>query len=126
MKKLLCLALGVLMLLSCACAYQPEEAYDAAPEVLSDATMVDLAANSSREIRVAPVEKAYIRGGNYADMNWREINARLGTDTNTAEPFTLKEDGSKDYTRRVYFTYSLAEIDKFDYKKIFFARRFPC
>lgn len=85
MKKLLCLALAVLALLSCACAAQPDACdNDALAEVSVDAPMVDLAANTNREVRENPTEKGYTRGGNYASMTWREINALLGVDTNNA------------------------------------------
>ncbi len=125
MKKLLCLTLVALMLLSCACSVQPEEVNDdVAAEELTEVPMTNLAANETKELRVNPVEKGYIRGGNYAAMNWREINAATGKDTNTAEPFQLKEDGSATYTRRAYFTFDLTAIDKFAFKKVFFSPSF--
>ena len=102
MKKILSLLLAVLMLAACGCAAPAEDAELAeqvyADEIADNADLVSLAAEKAQEIREQPAEKGYIRGGDYANMNWREINAAAGTDTNTAEPFTLKEDGSKSYT----------------------------
>ena len=123
MKKVLSLMLALLMLFSCGCGVAETEEEDAyAAEIQDNADLIGLAAKKtdSKEIRLIPAEKAFVRGGNYADMNWREINATLGRDTNTAEPFRLKEDGSASYTRRVYFTFDLSSIESFNYKKVFF------
>lgn len=128
MKKLLCLALALLTLLSCACGAQPESGADDNDDVIlaadADASLVNLAVSGTNEIREAPLEKGYTRGGKYANKNWRQINAELGVDTNTDEPFYLKTDNSNEYTRHVYFTFDLTKIGKFNFKKVFFSPSF--
>ncbi len=125
MKQLLCLILAALMLFSCSCSLLPENGEGGSmEEVYANAPLMTLAAEQSGEVRESPADKAYVRGGTYANMTWREINAALGWDTNTAEPFQLKEDSSANYTRRMYFTFNLSNIAAFDYNKVFFIPTF--
>ncbi len=124
MKKILCLALTALMLLSCACAAQSEPEAPVAEEIIESVDMTELAAKPAEELRLEPIDKGYTRGGKYANMTWRAINAAIGTDTNNAEPFYIKEDNNAEYSRRVYFTFDLTKLEKFDYKKVFFSPSF--
>ena len=73
-----------------------------------------------KEIRIAPINKAYVRNNDYANMNWRLINADIGVDTNTAEPVEVKCTTEGEYDRQVYLTFDLSEFADFDFKYVFF------
>ena len=73
-----------------------------------------------KEIRIAPINKAYVRNNDYANMNWRLINADMGVDTNNAEPVEVKCTTPDEYDRQVYLTFDLSEFADFDFKYVFF------
>ena len=76
--------------------------------------------NIVREIRIAPDDKAYVRNGQWERVNWREINSRLGIDTNNAEPLHLKNAPAEtNYGREILMTFSIEKFKSFDYKHIF-------
>ena len=116
MKKFLALALAALMLLACGCGLVPEQADDA---IANNSDMIDLAASDSKEVRVSPSDKAYVRNGQYADKNWRVLNAELGLDTNTEEILVMKKSSSG-YHRDILLEFDLTQFEKFAYKKVFF------
>ena len=126
MKKLLSLALAVLMLVSCGCASVPteqteEDAYIA--DIQDNADLINLAASEHKEVRVTPSDKAYVRAGKWASMNWREINQKEGLDTNNEEVLVLKKT-SADYLREILLEFDLTEISKLAFKKVFFIPSF--
>ena len=75
---------------------------------------------NTKEIRIAPINKAYVRNNDYANMNWRLINADMGVDTNNAEPVEVKCTTPDEYDRQVYLTFDLSEFADFDFKYVFF------
>ncbi len=79
--------------------------------------------NKQKEIRIAPAAKAYVRGGKWADKNWRVINAELGTDTNNAEPLELK-NSSGEFDRKIFMTFDLSDFEKMEFKHVFFLPSF--
>ncbi len=76
------------------------------------------------EIRMNPIAKGYIRGGKYAGMNWRAINAQNGTDTNNEEPLELKGQGTEEKQRRVYFTFDIDALYEEEFSGVFFIPSF--
>ena len=81
--------------------------------------------NKQQEIRIAPSTYGYVRGGKWADKNWREINAAIGIDTNNAEPLELKTGaGSPDFARQIFMTFDLAEFRNADFKHVLFLPSF--
>ena len=125
MKKVLSLLLAVLMLLACGCAAVPEAIEEDvyAADIADNADLVGLAGATGKEVRATPSDKAYVRDGSYASMNWREINQQLGIDTNNAEPLVLKKS-SASYYREIYLEFDLTEISKFAFKHVFFCPSF--
>lgn len=76
--------------------------------------------NKAKEIRVPLTDKAYVRNGEWEALNWREINSRLGLDTNNAEPLYLKNAPAEtNYGREVLMTFSIEEFKDFEYTHIF-------
>ncbi len=76
--------------------------------------------NSTNEISIAPLKYAYIRDGKYADTNWREINAELHIDTNTAEPLALKNAADEpSFSRKIFITFDLGGLKVFNFNKVF-------
>ena len=95
MKKLLASILCALMLI-------PSFAGCASSEIIepltadNDVEFVQLnTTEPEQEITVIPSQKAYVRNGKeWADMNWRDINARLGINQNNEEPLVFKTSGT--------------------------------
>ena len=75
---------------------------------------------NTKEIRIAPINKAYVRNNDYADKNWRLINADIGADTNTAEPVEMKCTTEGEYDRQIYLSFDISEFKDFDFKHVFF------
>ena len=75
--------------------------------------------NEKKEIRVAPLAKAYVRSGEWADKNWLQINRELKLDTNNEEVLLLKNGvENKNVTREILMSFDLSEVAKLDYKKV--------
>ncbi len=122
MKKILSFLLVCLMLLACGCGVSPVEDAEATPAE----DLVKLAENKGNEIRLSLSDKAYVRSGKYANMNWREINRELNLDTNTQEVLGLKNNGNPpgDNFRQILLEFDLSEIVKFDYKHVYLSLSF--
>lgn len=124
MKKLLASILCALMLI-------PSFAGCASSEIIepltadNDVEFVQLnTTEPEQEITVIPSQKAYVRNGKeWADMNWRDINARLGINQNNEEPLVFKTSGTS-YTRYVYLTFDISEFKSIMYNNVFFKPAF--
>ena len=79
-------------------------------------------AQISKELHLSPIEKAYVRDGDYADKGWRTIIRERGLDNNNTEVFCFK-NGTPGFVRYVYFTFDISEIDE-SYKVIRFRPSF--
>ncbi len=66
---------------------------------------------ASKELHLLPIQKAYVRDGEWADMNWREIIRKRGLDNNNTEVFLFK-NGNPGFIRYVYFSFDISEIDE--------------
>jgi len=128
MKRIVAFLLAALMLLVTGCGTVEIDVADGdqsaeAEVIYNDGSLVNLA-TASKEVRVAPAEKAYVRSGsNWANKNWRQIIAERGLDTNNEEVLVLKNGGGE-YTRYVMFTFDLDEIAEVDYQHVFFSPSF--
>ena len=67
-------------------------------------------AQTGKELHLSPIEKAYVRDGDYADKGWRAIIRERGLDNNNTEVFCFK-NGTPGFIRYVYFTFDISEID---------------
>lgn len=67
-------------------------------------------AQIAKELHLSPIEKAYVRDGDYADKGWRTIIRERGLDNNNTEVFCFK-NGTPGFVRYVYFTFDISEID---------------
>ena len=76
--------------------------------------------NNQIELRIGLCDKAYVRNNDYADKNWRLINADIGADTNTAEPVEMKCTTEGEYDRQIYLSFDISEFANFDFKHVFF------
>ena len=76
--------------------------------------------NNLKELRIGLCDKAYVRNADYADVNWRVINADIGVDTNNAEPVEMKSTTADEFDRQIYLSFDLSEMAGFDFKRIFF------
>lgn len=77
---------------------------------------------AEKELHLSPIEKAYVRDGDYANKGWRAIIRERGLDNNNTEVFVLK-NGNPGFIRYVYFTFDISEIDE-SYKLIRFRPSF--
>ena len=66
-------------------------------------------AQTAKELHLSPIEKAYVRDGDYADKGWRAIIRERGLDNNNTEVFCFK-NGNPGFVRYVYFTFDISEI----------------
>ena len=125
MKKLIAFVLACIMLVPAlvGCANAPETA-ELKYDVISNNDIQKLNTEEAvQEITVYPVEKAYTRGGEWKDMNWREIIKKRGINQNNAEPLVLKFS-SPEYMRYVYFTFDISDFNTIPYKNAFFKPAF--
>ncbi len=77
---------------------------------------------ASKELHLLPVQKAYVRDGEWADMNWRAILRTRGLDNNNNEVFLFK-NGAPGFVRYVYFTFDISEIGE-SYRHVAFRPSF--
>ena len=77
---------------------------------------------AAKELHLSPIEKAYVRDGDYADKGWRAIIRERGLDNNNTEVFCFK-NGTPGFVRYVYFTFDISEIDE-SYKVVRFRPSF--
>ncbi len=73
--------------------------------------------NKQQEIRILPAAKAYVRGGKWADKNWRVINAEIGIDTNNAEPLELKNSPG-DFDRQIFMSFDISAFKGAEFKHV--------
>ena len=79
-------------------------------------------AQTAKELHLSPIEKAYVRDGDYADKGWRTIIRERGLDNNNTEVFCFK-NGTPGFVRYVYFTFDISQIGE-NYKVIRFRPSF--
>ena len=77
---------------------------------------------AAKELHLSPIEKAFVRDGDFADKGWRAIIRERGLDNNNTEVFMFK-NGSPGFIRYVYFTFDISEIDE-SYKIVRFRPSF--
>ena len=74
MKRIFSFILAVLMLLQCGCAVAPTKEVIAGEILSSDDVVLSNATNKSANTNIVNIDKAYVRGGTWADKNWNKIN----------------------------------------------------
>ena len=121
-KRMIAFLMAILMLALAACGAPAESADAAADNVESldfaytDDNMVDLASTGKKGTkRLEAVDWAYVRGGEYKDVNWQEINADNGlTD------LVCKTDGSEDsrFVRHILLTFDISGLEPEDVKNV--------
>lgn len=79
-------------------------------------------AEINKELHLSPIEKAFVRDGDYVDKNWRAIIRERGLDNNNTEVLVIK-NGYAGFVRFVYFTFDISEINE-DYKTVLFRPSF--
>ena len=115
-KKILAFTLAMLMLVSCGCASVPavedeEDAYIAGIDDTAD--LVNLASSKSKEVRVSPSDKAAVRGGDYANKTWGDIES--------SGSLEIKKGASNkpNDTRETFLEFDLTEIAKFNFETVY-------
>ena len=136
-KRLLMLALALVMILQCACAVAPADVVEGEAEladniISSDEVKLANATSASTVKVVANVEKAYVRGGSWANKNWHKINEeRMAQGLITSELIVVKNPGggngmqNSDTVRVALFKYDLSGITLDDIGYAYFNLSFP-
>ena len=109
-KRLLVLALSLIMLLQCACAAVPAGVVEGeavlADNIISSGDVVLANAESgSTTINVVASDMAYVRGGSWANKNWNTINTERMASGTISSPLLVIKNGMEngDYTRVAFF-----------------------
>ncbi len=123
MKKITVLLLALLMLLQCACAAVATPDMGGAL-LASDGDVEQLAAESVYVNRVQATDWAYVRGGSYAKMNYKE----LAEATNTVDKLVFKCNAESDieadtaYSRQFFVQFDFFalrdQVDKINDAKL--------
>ena len=116
-KRLLVLALSLIMLLQCACAAVPAGVVEGeavlADNIISSGDVV--LANSTAKAAIQNVvanEKASVRGGTWANKTWRQImTERINLGQISGDVIVIKNGLSNgDYTRVALFKYDISTL----------------
>lgn len=125
-KRILVLALAVVMLLGSACSAVPTTLKDddkLADDIISSSDVVLSKATSTSTVKtVTATEKAYVRGGVWANKNWHQILSERGLTDNT---IVIKNGlNSTDYTRVALFKYDISNLSVDDIGYVTFGVNF--
>ncbi len=114
-KRLIVLALVVVMLLQCACSALPAYPYgDGEAEAILSNDDVVLTNITSKPVNlnIANIDKAYVRGGVWAGKNWNKINEERIAQGLITTPVLVVKNGMQngDYTRVGLFKYDISGL----------------
>lgn len=129
-KKLLCLLHALLMLFQCACAATPADVVENENSILPSNDLTLTGAREPAVENVVAVDKAYVRGGEWANKNWNQINAeRRAQGLISNDLIVVKSGGGNgmqndSYTRMALFKYDISELTLDDIGYVTFTLKF--
>lgn len=111
-KRIIVLALALIMLLQCGCAVAPADVIEGEAEladsvISSDGVVLTNSTSASAINNVVATEKAYVRGGTWSKKNWHQILKERGLDD-----MIIIKNGieNADHTRLGLFKYDISGL----------------
>ena len=130
-KKIFCLLNALLLLFQCACGAVPTGSTELDGTLMPSDDLTQIKASSSSTIKnVVAVDKAYVRGGEWADKDWNQINAERKAQGLISSDYIVVKSGGENgflnssYTRIALFKYDISEISLDDIGYVTFTLKF--
>ena len=130
-KKIFCLLNALLLLFQCACGAVPTGSTELDGTLLPSDDLTQIKASSSSTIKnVVAVDKAYVRGGEWADKDWNQINAERKAQGLISSDYIVVKSGGENgllnssYTRIALFKYDISELSLDDIGYVTFSLKF--